>query len=858
MRTSKPLSTAGQAVPVLAVALLLSGCGDKGGTTGPDPFAVTEVVVSASGATEIPVGGQVQLHASARNSFGETIPGQTIQWRSLNEAVVTVDASGLARGLGEGTTEITASTAGRLGEIAVTVEALAPPPAPSALAGAAASHDRIELSWSDNSADETHFQLERAVFVPGAQGEGEAGSFAELAFVAADVTTFVDGGLEPSSLYRYRVRACRGSVCSGYTPPVDASTGGALTVTTVELSGGLVGLPYEAALAAQGGIGALTWEIASGVLPVGVSLASAGDLSGIPSEAGLFEFTARVRSADGQSASKALSLTVTAPLAIATAALPEGRIGEAYLASLSVTGGVPPYVWSLASGTLPAGLALDGAQGRIQGTPAAAGTFLLDLRVQDGGGQLAQRALTLSVPAASVEIITTALPSGSVGAPYSQTLAANGGGGAERVWSLASGALPPGLTLQAQTGTISGTPTTAGSQAFTVRVVAGGESDEQSLSIEVQAPAGGPVTIESWYLPVGYVGAAYQGEVDVAGGGEGLGFQVIAGSLPPGLSIDGSGTIVGTPGAAGTAHFTLRVSSGGFEATRTFALSISSAPSGGFNIAIVNAAGILPSGAVQGSLDEAVAKWEAAITSDVSSYAVPAFGLLGSCQGHASKLRPGEVIEDLVVLLDVAPIDGPSGTLAQAGPCGLLVGTPALPRTGSVRMDSADLAALGGETLTGTILHEIGHVIGIGTIWDSSPRNLVSGEGGSNPRFVGLQGIAAYHALGGQDADIAVETNQYGPGTADAHWRESTFDREVMTGFIESGSFMPLSRMTIGALGDLGYGVNLGAADGFAVSAPGAPGAAAEPGIQIPLHDIATEPLYVQGADGTIHQILPR
>jgi hypothetical protein len=89
----------------------------------------------------------------------------------------------------------------------------------------------------------------------------------------------------------------------------------------------------------------------------------------------------------------------------------------------------------------------------------------------------------------------------------------------------------------------------------------------------------------------------------------------------------------------------------------------------------------------------------------------------------------------------------------------------------------------------------------------------VIGDGGSNPRFVGVAGVSAYHALGGSDADIPVETNQYGPGTADAHWRESVFDHEVMTGFIEGGAFMPLSRMSSGALGDLGYSVNLGAAD---------------------------------------------
>jgi hypothetical protein len=149
-------------------------------------------------------------------------------------------------------------------------------------------------------------------------------------------------------------------------------------------------------------------------------------------------------------------------------------------------------------------------------------------------------------------------------------------------------------------------------------------------------------------------------------------------------------------------------------------------------------------------------------------------------------------------------------------------------------------------------------VIGFGTIWDSPPRDFVIGEGGSNPRFVGVGGIAAYHSLGGSDANIPVETNEFPPGTADAHWRESVFDHEVMTGFIESSAFMPLSRMSIAALGDLGYSVNLGSADAYAVPAPGAPGAAAEPGTRIPLNDVVVEPMYILNVDGSVEPIVPR
>jgi hypothetical protein len=69
---------------------------------------------------------------------------------------------------------------------------------------------------------------------------------------------------------------------------------------------------------------------------------------------------------------------------------------------------------------------------------------------------------------------------------------------------------------------------------------------------------------------------------------------------------------------------------------------------------------------------------------------------------------------------------------------------------------------------------------------------------------------------------------------------------------------MPLSRMSIAALGDLGYSVNLGSADAYAVPAPGAPGAAAEPGTRIPLNDVVVEPMYILNVDGSVEPIVPR
>jgi Leishmanolysin len=104
--------------------------------------------------------------------------------------------------------------------------------------------------------------------------------------------------------------------------------------------------------------------------------------------------------------------------------------------------------------------------------------------------------------------------------------------------------------------------------------------------------------------------------------------------------------------------------------------------------------------------------------------------------------------------------------------------------------------------------HEVGHSLGIGTVWDY--KNLLRGAGSSNPTFSGSNARAQWRALGGT-GNVPVE-NTGGAGTRDGHWREATFGNELMTGFLDTGK-NPLSRLTIASLKDLGYVVNLNAAD---------------------------------------------
>ena len=183
-----------------------------------------------------------------------------------------------------------------------------------------------------------------------------------------------------------------------------------------------------------------------------------------------------------------------------------------------------------------------------------------------------------------------------------------------------------------------------------------------------------------------------------------------------------------------------------------------------------------------------------------------------------SVVADGETIDDVLILAQGSDIDGPGGILGQAGPTVLRPATAGsaaqLPAKGVMSFDTADLEQMEASgTLGDVITHEMGHVLGIGTVWQD--KGLLRGAASTNPTFTGSGAMAEYAALLGVSAarPVPVE-NTGGVGTRGSHWREMVFQTELMSGFIDAAG-NPISRVTVASLGDLGYQVDLDSAEPY-------------------------------------------
>ncbi|MBE0568338.1 MAG: putative Ig domain-containing protein, partial [Deltaproteobacteria bacterium] len=203
------------------------------------------------------------------------------------------------------------------------------------------------------------------------------------------------------------------------------------TITTASpLPAGTVGTAYSQTLAATGGTPPYSWSVSSGSLPAGLSLSSAGVLSGTPTTAATSGFTVQVTG--GGTATKAFSVTINAAAAVAptisTASLPAGTVGTAYSQTLAATGGTTPYSWSVSAGTLPAGLSLS-TGGVLSGTPTAAATSSFTVQVTGGGTATKPLSVTINPEAPSTGAVTITPEDGATNVPVNTVVTASVGTG---------------------------------------------------------------------------------------------------------------------------------------------------------------------------------------------------------------------------------------------------------------------------------------------------------------------------------------------------------------------------------------------------------------------------------------------
>jgi hypothetical protein len=350
-----------------------------------------------------------------------------------------------------------------------------------------------------------------------------------------------------------------------------------LTITTQSLPAGTQNLAYPpASLQATGGRTPYNWS-ASG-LPAGLSLSSAGVVSGTPSVSGTFSVVVTVTdsSTPALSAQRTVSLTISSALTITTTSLPTGTVQVAYPpTTVQIQGGTPPY--TLSNTVFPTGLSLSKA-GVISGTPSVAGTFSVTITVNDSSTPPQTASKTYSITITSgVTITTTALPNGTVNAAYPSTTLQAQSGTPPYTWT-ASG-LPAGLSFSTA-GVLSGTPSAAGTFSVTITVNDSSTPPQTSSKTYSLTIATAALTITTTSLPDGTVNAAYPPTTLQAQGGTPPDTWTASG-LPGGLSLSAGGGLSGTPTASGTFSVTVSVADSGSPtkqtASKVLTISVSSA-----------------------------------------------------------------------------------------------------------------------------------------------------------------------------------------------------------------------------------------------------------------------------------------
>ena len=576
-------------------------------TVSPVPVASVTVAPAES---RLVVAEAVQLTATPRDAQGNALSGRPVSWESDNPAVATVTTTGSVIGINQGTTTIRATIEGKVGTASVTVDprpasrlgfigqpqsggAAGQPLAPPVRVAVQDDIGRtvtvattaITLGLSDNPTGAT---LAGTLTVNAIQG----------------VATFSNLRLDKAGT-GYTLRATAAPLSPAISTPFGVGAGAAagLGVTT-QPAGAKSGLPLAQQPVVQvrdaNGNAASQANVPVTVALVGTGATLNGTLTVTTNASGAAVFTNLVLTG----AAGSYTLRFTAP-----------GLAETTSAPVTLGGGAPTQ---LAMATQPSATALSGVAFGTQpvvqlkdvnGNDAADAGVVITAAIGSGAGTLGGTT-TATTNAAGQAVFTNLAISGAAGdytlaftspgltgvsstainlfaglaitttnplpdavlnQPYSTKLTTAGGTGTN-TWSVTSGTLPAGLTLDAATGVIAGTPTAVGLSGFTIQVTDGTQTATKALSMTVNSPLAISTTSP---LPTGAVGVAYSATLVVTGGGGANSWSVTAGTLPAGLTLAAAtGVISGTPTTGGLSTFTVRVTDGAQATTKVFDLSV--------------------------------------------------------------------------------------------------------------------------------------------------------------------------------------------------------------------------------------------------------------------------------------------
>lgn len=808
-----------RAASILLGAVLFTGCGDS-----TSPPRATTVQVTATTVALDALGATRQLSAAVRDQNDEIMSGAVVTWTSLTPTVATVDQTGLITAVTNGSAQVTATSGTATAMVAVTVAQVAV--APTALSG-----------------------------------NGQSATI----------------GTALAMPLQARVHDRLGSPMAGQS------------VSFVVTSGsGSVGTPTSTT--AADGIVSTTWILGTNtsvpqlvsVSVTGASVFSTFSATALAGPATTFDF-APTAAGNGQSAPFGTAVPVP-PAVKLSDALGNGVAGASV--TFAVTGG---------GGSVTGGTATTNAGGI-----ATVGSWTLGPAV----GPNTLQATVAGLPAVNFTATATLDPCSPGGAPpivlggtINGTLASN-----DCIANEATNYDLYSLSLASQTTVIIGMTASfdaylklfnaagtliaehddivpgvvqdariviqlaAGSYLIRARSFDPGQFGTYALSV-VEAIPGVPTAIaitggnSQVVAPGASVPIAPSVRVTDALGDPVNGAQVTFAIVPSVGAITGAVATTNTSGIATLGSWTLAAGVNVLAATVASSASVLGSPAmfsasgnastAGFNIDVKFKA--LPTLSQLQAFSAAAGKWESVLTNDLA--AQPVVLSAGQCNSPGMN----ETVDDLVIFAALEPIDGPGQILGSAGPCALRSGATGLTVVGSMRFDIDDLAGLEASgRLNAVIMHEMGHVLGVGTLWNRTGLLLqpsLPSSPGVDTRFTGVNSVAGFDAIGGTTytggGKVPVENSQGGSGTRDSHWRESVLVNELMTGFINAGS-NPMSMLTVRSMQDLGYTVNTANADAFFLSLSiRAEGSGTPNGIEM-VDDIYRGPVYTLDSRGRI------